>query len=403
MTVLAAPNRAAIHPIDRGRVPEPAARSLTTRFFDFWLLGGASVFVWLTMFVLQHFRSSWAIDHWFKDLSVTAVSLTLIVNNPHFLVSYKLAYSRGRSFIAANSWQLAVVPALLVALFAVAYAKFDAPTATMVPLAGNLAGIIGSWGLGTAALSTPRFGDFLFTLAFNAMFFTVGWHYTKQTFGCMMVYANFDGYRLTPRQRTLIKWNLLSVWWLNFTWGNLRQTQLTFSDFKYYSFDLPDALLPITACSVAAGLALVVYQVFYRNYTRSRQLPSANVLVPFVAMYVWWMPFTRQQEFYLLLTPLFHSLQYLAFVYKLEDSRLKTTSSHYELRATALTIGIVVAGWLSFEYIPATMDAWLGTFNAWRMFFFFTAAMLFINIHHYFIDNVLWRFKDPVVRKYLLA
>jgi hypothetical protein len=29
--------------------------------------------------------------------------------------------------------------------------------------------------------------------------------------------------------------------------------------------------------------------------------------------------------------------------------------------------------------------------------------MLFINIHHYFIDNVLWRFRDPEVREYLLA
>jgi len=29
--------------------------------------------------------------------------------------------------------------------------------------------------------------------------------------------------------------------------------------------------------------------------------------------------------------------------------------------------------------------------------------MLFINIHHYFIDNVLWRFKDPEIQKYLLA
>jgi len=31
------------------------------------------------------------------------------------------------------------------------------------------------------------------------------------------------------------------------------------------------------------------------------------------------------------------------------------------------------------------------------------AAMLFINTHHYFIDNVVWRFKDPQVRAYLLG
>ena len=40
------------------------------------------------------------------------------------------------------------------------------------------------------------------------------------------------------------------------------------------------------------------------------------MLVPVIALYVWWMPQTRQYEFYFLLTPLFHSLQYLAFVYK---------------------------------------------------------------------------------------
>ena len=58
---------------------------------------------------------------------------------------------------------------------------------------------------------------------------------------------------------------------------------------------------------------------------------------------------------------------------------------------------------MAFELVPNTMDNTLRTFNAWGMFFFFTAAMLFINIHHYFIDNVLWRFKDPQVRKYLLG
>jgi hypothetical protein len=62
-----------------------------------------------------------------------------------------------------------------------------------------------------------------------------------------------------------------------------------------------------------------------------------------------------------------------------------------------------VGGWLVFEMVPDSLDAWLGTFDAWRIFFFFTAAMLFINIHHYFIDNVLWRFRDPRVREYLLS
>jgi len=381
--------------------PRPG-RALTTRFIDFWLLGGASLLVWLALFVLQHFRSAWAVDQHFKNLTITTVSLALLVNNPHFMVSYQLAYSRGRSFVATHWWQLVAVPLALLGLFALAYVDFDRPTAEALPFLPGLARFLSARGAGTGLWTTPRFGDFLFSVAFAVMYFTVGWHYTKQTFGCMMLYANFDAYPLSPAQRSLIKWNLLSVWWVNFTYGNRSQQQLGFSDFSFYSIDLPDVLAPLAACVLIVGLALVLYRVVYANYRATGQLPGANLLVPFVAIYVWWMPLTRQQEFYILLTPLFHSLQYLAVVSKLENTRLSSTP-HSELKATALVLGMIAAGWLCFELLPNTIDNRLGTFSAWHMFFFFTAAMLFINIHHYFIDNVVWRFKDPVVRKHLLA
>jgi len=234
------------------------------------------------------------------------------------------------------------------------------------------------------------------------MIFTVGWHYTKQVFGCMMVYAYFDRYRFSPRQRTLTKYALLSIWWLNFAQGNAAGAQNNFSQFTYYSFDLPDVLVPITALIVAAGALLVGYEVFWKNYKERGQAPSVNMIVPFAALYVWWLPITRQYEFYFLLTPFFHSLQYLAFVYKMEDTRLRGLD-HPEIRGTIVAFGIVLAGWLAFEFVPNEIDTALGTFNAWQMFFFFTAAMLFINSHHYFIDNVLWRFKDPEIQKYLLT
>src|SRR5215813_5708243 len=84
----------------------PAKRALTTRFVDFWLLGGASILVWVAMMAGQQFRSAWAVDQHFKNLTVTTASLALLVNYPHFLISYKLAYTRGRSFVAHYWWQL---------------------------------------------------------------------------------------------------------------------------------------------------------------------------------------------------------------------------------------------------------------------------------------------------------
>ena len=49
------------------------------------------------------------------------------------------------------------------------------------------------------------------------------------------------------------------------------------------------------------------------------------------------------------------------------------------------------------------LDERARTFDTWGLPFFFTAAMLFINIHHYFIDSVAWRLNDAPVRQYLLG
>ena len=379
-----------------------APRALTTRFADFWLLGGASILVWLAMVVASGFRNSWAVDQQFKNLTYTTASLSLLINYPHFLISYKLAYGRGRAFAMRHWWQLIVVPLLMVTLFTVAYVAFETPVASL-PLVPRLAEWLQPWGANARVLSGPRLGDLLFTAAFNVMILTVGWHYTKQVFGCMMVYASFDGYAFTPSQRRLTKGALFSIWGMNFVQANLSGAQNNFSQFIYYSMDLPDILRPISELIVGAGFLLVVYYVFNANYRRTGQRPSLNLLVPFVALYIWWLPQTRQSEFYFLLTPLFHSVQYLTFVYKVESTRLSTVPDHRELHSTAVVVGTVLAGWLAFELFPNSLDNALGTFSAWKMFFFFTAATLFINIHHYFIDNVIWRFRDPEVRNYLLS
>lgn len=377
-----------------------APRALTTRFLDFWLIGGASILVWVVMFTLEGFRTSWAIDEHFRHLTVTTLSLSLLVNYPHFLASYKLAYTRERAFILGHWWQLIAVPAGLAALFAVAYFYYDVPVERL-PAVSSAQQMLTGWGANVQVLGGPRLGDLLFTLAFNLMIFTLGWHYAKQVYGCMMVYARFDGYPLARMQRTLIRWALLSVWIMVVVDYNLTGDFRAWRGFSYSTFDLPDIAGPLSQLIVGVGFVLVLYVVFYTNYTVTGRRPSLNMLAPFLALYLWWLPQTRQEEFFFLLVPLFHGLQYLAFAYRMEDGRLRE-APHREARATAIVLGLVVGGWLAFEFVPDAIDTRLDTFGDWQMFFFFTAAVLFINIHHYFIDNVLWRFRDPRVRAYLL-
>ena len=293
------------------------------------------------------------------------------------------------------------MPIGLVGLFAAAYAFYDLRLDDVGVIA-SAAQTVSAWGANAQVLAGPRLGDVLFTLTFNLMLFTIGWHYTKQVFGCMMVYAHFDGYPLTAAQRTLTKWALFSIWGMSFVTTNINGEFSELGGFSYSTFDLPDIAAPISELVVAAGFLLVLFKVFFANYKAIGRWPSLNLLVPFVALYVWWVPQTRQYEFYFLLVPLFHSLQYLPFVYKVEDARMRG-AAYKEVRTTVILTAIVLAGWMAFEFIPNAIDTRLGTSDTWGFFFFLTAATLFINIHHYFIDNVVWRLRDPHVRAQLLG
>jgi hypothetical protein len=377
-----------------------APKALTTRFLDFWLLGGASILVWVVMFSLEPFRMNWAIDEHFRHLTVTTLSLSLLINYPHFLISYKLAYSRGRSFVFNYWWQLIAVPLGLTAFFVATYIYYEVRVERL-PGVVYATAVLTGLGANAQTLAGPRVGDLMFTAAFNLMFLTIGWHYTKQVFGCMMVYAHFDQYPVTKTQRTITRWALLSIWAMVFVDYNLSGDFRAWRGFSYSSLDLPDIAGPISQLFVVFGLLLVIYTVFYTNYKVTGRRPSVIMLAPFVALYLWWMPQTRQEEFFFLLVPLFHALQYLPFAHKMEDTRLRGTP-HREARGTVIVLGLILSGWLIFEFVPDTIDTMLGTFASWQVFFFFTTVMLFINIHHYFIDNVLWRFKDPQIQAYLL-
>jgi len=229
----------ALSPRAAGADAQPASTALTTRFLDFWLLGGASLLVWLVLISLERFRGNWAIDQQFRHLTFTTLSLSLLVNYPHFLMSYKLAYTRGRSFIVAYWWQLIVVPIGLAGIFAAAYVFYDVPVARL-SVVTRTSEAVGAWGANAQVLAGPRVGDLVFTVTFNLMIFTIGWHYSKQVFGCMMVYAHFDGYALTKAQRDLTKWALLSIWGMSFVENNLHGDFSAWRGFSYSSLDLPD-------------------------------------------------------------------------------------------------------------------------------------------------------------------
>ncbi|MEY4616577.1 MAG: hypothetical protein RJB66_1537 [Pseudomonadota bacterium] len=374
-------------------------KALTNRVADFWLLGGASLLVWLVMFVGSLFRDqSWAVSHHLQNSYALFNTLALLVNYPHFLASYKLAYGGGSRFVKRNWFQLMAVPMALFLFMGYGVWHFSTPSKEL-RFTDTMNSVFSFFGIETLIGVNPNIGTEYINILINIMYLTVGWHYTKQIYGCMMVYARFDGYTLSNLQRRLIRWNLYGIWFLSFVTNNIGFEYRTYFEADYYTLNIPSSWKELSWVYLLITLGLVCYFVFLKNKKEKRQWPSANMLVPFVAMYVWWLPLFHQTEYYRNAVPFFHCLQYLVFIERVEwfHSSQMERSRQVSYR-TLVVLGLIIAGFLFFEFIPSLLDTKFDTINTYGFWVYFVLFGIFLNIHHYFIDNVLWKLDDAKLK-----
>ena len=162
----------------------PDRDAVTSRYTDFWLLGGISIALWLVMMIAQVFRGrSEVIETHFAQVAAVVAVMSLFCNYPHFLISYRFGYGRGSKFIFRHWISLILVPAGMIAFYALAYVKFDSQISELgwiIALNHFFEGLGLEFRLGTLA----NLGTEILSLSVLVMYMTVGWHYSKQVFGC---------------------------------------------------------------------------------------------------------------------------------------------------------------------------------------------------------------------------
>lgn len=365
----------------------PANRSILGRDLDFLFLGGASLIVWAIAWLASPMRAdSPSIAKHFSNFPALFSTLSLFVNFPHFMATYQFAYREQRASLAQGFFQLYLVPAALILCFALAFIWYSTPL-----------GVIPGYPAGDAVL-----GRATLALLANLMFFLVGWHYAKQSFGCAAVYSRLEGYPLDDRFRFCLKALLFGAWWANFI-----EVQTSTGSYQYFGLTYPSLGLPrwlISVPLVVSGLgALGLGALVWKTKKASGKIPSLNLMVGPLAFLAWWLPPLRQHDYYIYAVPFFHSLQYLIFVYKVEtvnnlsrvpspESRIGTEFTRQALFTSAC---LIVAGYLAFEGVPEACDRWTASQAALGVPFFVLSFNLFINIHHYFLDNLIWRRGSP--------
>lgn len=354
--------------------PRPS-RSLYSPPIDFLLLGGGSLLALLAV------RAAWPQQQGYAVSLATVAFLANWFNHPHFAHSYQLFYRRYTEKLTSPRYARPLRLGYLV-------------SGLLVPVA--LAGFF-AW---TIASANAR----VLGYAVNGMFFLVGWHYAKQGYGMAMVDAALKRAFYSGLEKKLLLANAFAVWIASWLLGNQWLGQRA----QFWG-------IVYTAVPVGPGWGIVAQAVMWASSVlavavlavryASRKPVAWNGLVAYAAsLYPWLL---LRDPVMLLWIPLFHSLQYQAVVWRYQANLVR---GHTASRlGRALRLGLFVGlglglGYLGFWAAPA----WLGTHVPYdRAVFgdslFFFIFWIFINVHHYFLDTVMWRKGNPDVAEHLFG
>lgn len=370
---------------------------LVSPLVDFLLAGGGALLALGFFLIFYPLQGGRGVSQ--QDLALVAglfATLSYVVNYPHFMASYGLLYGNLNERLAANN------PRSLF-WWRIVTAAYGVPIALILYF----------------AYAISQKSQQLFGFAIHAMFFFVGWHYLKQSYGVFAVLSGMKGIFYKPWQVIALKSHVYSLWL--YTWyisgavmitGSPAQPT-TFTSITYPPLDLYKTqplveflYWPVVACAVA-GWGAIVW-----NAIETRRLPSFTALIGYTSMYTL-LAFVRIHPLFAYGGPMFHSLQYMLFVYAYKRGEFHHagldahgaesagSSKPYWLKMLGYFSIICATGALAFDVLPVYFDTktprWGMAMVAMPIFH------VFINVHHYFIDSVIWRRGNKDVTRNLFA
>ena len=345
---------------------------------DFWLFGGLVLALWVPSQIIgllgEHSpRFTQTLEH----LGVLALQLQFVINFPHFIASYYLAYSRPPSFWIQHWVALLLVPITLI---------------------GALTWIVLSY----RNPETRNLADTYLGIMMAMTFVSVGWHYAKQHYGCVVAAIGRDRYPASKQQKDLIRYSLLSVWWMSSIMINTSH-----SPFMYRDLSVPSAHLPFWWVVFPTVIMMVLTfkamtQVAQKNFDEHGVWPPVSAQAAWLSLPLSLLSIAKFKNLPLVYVPLLHSAQYLLFVVRRLRSRWQLSPQQFQIRIGLWFVSMCVIGWLAAEKIPNVLSQsypWHASASAPVKI----AFVIFLNIHHYFIDNVLWLRTDPDMAKHIVG
>lgn len=227
---------------------------------------------------------------------------------------------------------------------------------------------------------------------FVALFlFWSPYHYSGQTIGITMLYARRSGFEIGRRQRLALSAFVYSTFIVSFANPRILEPVIR------YGVVVPVIRFPVwfdlvMTTVMYGGAAAFLWFAFSWCRSRKCMLPPI-ILLPAVTQFVWFFPGKQTATFYEFV-PLFHSLQYLYIAWAMqiglraargdaqETGTVFRESARWALRNYAGGMLLFIAlPWLLF-WVDVPMVTVAGI------------VIAAVNIHHFFVDGVIWKLRN---------
>ena len=349
--------------------------------FELLLVGGLTPLLFPLSWL---FRRALGLDTAELVVGFTMFHLAHVINDPHFAVTYLLFYRDARARVSGRAFAPLQRARYIVA-------------GVVVPLA------LAAWIImALATRSAVVLGSLI-----QLMFLLVGWHYVKQGFGVMIVLASRRGVTFLPRERFIILAHCFAGWAHAFASHGYPGREVVEKGVVYTTISRPLGLDRVTlALFLATILPLAVALV--AKWRREGRFPLFTPLMALLASIWAWSIYSGVDPLVRYLIPALHSVQYLYFVWLLKsnEAREREGPPWFE-PSSRVRLGVLAAsalglGWFFFHGAPWALDDGFarhrGPASPLGPTPYFAALYAFVNIHHYFMDHVIWRRENPETR-----
>lgn len=325
------------------------------------------------------FRSVSGLDESVYLVSMLAFYAAHVINDPHFGVTYLLFYKNVRERALGSTFS--------------GFQRVRYLTAGFVVPVLMLGWIVWAMRGGSA----ERMGYLI-----QLMFFLVSWHYVKQGFGVLTVLSMRRGVRFSPTERRWILAHCFSAWAHAWVSPAGPAYQVEESGILYWTLEVPLLVERLTeAAFFGSGAVLLV--VLVQKWRRERILPPLAPLVGFFVTVWLWSVYSSFDPLIAYFIPALHSIQYLYFVWLLRRNQARAEAGEADFgriprQLLVLAASSLAIGWLLFRGGPEFFDAHFVTSGSGLPLGatpYLAAIGTFVNIHHYFMDNVIWRRDNP--------